>query len=133
MPSLSAETPDSSKSALKIKGFRVEQADKEPRHGDNDVPELQQGTNAVLRLFGSGFTEQTTITFTEERSEFGGPCQMAKTEAFHVIKDSVTALGDSALVQIKVPKTTEHFYFCARQAENTTASLVRTIGWILEV
>lgn len=110
---------------MQIKGFRVEEADKEPKHGDNNVPELLQGTSAVLRLFGSGFTEQTVITFTEERHAFGGPCQMAKTDAFHVIKDSVTRTGDSALVQIKVPKTDQHFYFCARQAEATNASLVR--------
>lgn len=115
----------SGSSSLQIKGFRVEHADKEPKHGDDNVPELQQGTNAVLRLFGSGFTEQTTITFTEERHTFGGPCQMAKTDPFHVIKESVTPNGDSVLVQIRVPKTTEHFYFCARQAENDTAGLVR--------
>lgn len=80
---------------------------------------------AVLRLFGSGISERTIITFTEERNELGGPCQMTKTDSFHIIKDSVTKAGDSALVEIKVPKTTEHFYFCARQAENETTGLVR--------
>lgn len=94
------------------------------KHGDDNVPELLQGTTAVLRLFGSGFTEQTTITFTEEHNEFGGPCQMAKTGAFHVITESLTANGDSVLVEIRIPKTTENFYICARQAENTTAGLV---------
>lgn len=125
VPTQNAAAVSTGPSSLQIKGFRVEHADKEPKHGDDNVPELQQGTNAVLRLFGSGFTEQTTITFTEERHSFGGPCQMAKTDPFHVIKESVTPNGDSVLVQIRVPKTTEHFYFCARQAENDTVGLVR--------
>lgn len=111
---------------LQIKGFRIESSDKEPSHGDDNIPELLVGSTAVLRLFGSGFTEQTAITFTEELSEFGGPCQISKTELFHVQKDSVTPHGDSVLVEIRIPKTTKHFYFCARQAENTTAGLVRS-------
>lgn len=109
---------------LQIKGYRVESSDREPNHGEDNIPELLQGTMATLRLFGSGFSEQTTITFTEERNEFGGPCQMTKTDPFHVIKDSVTANGESALVEIKVPKTTQVIYLCARQAENKTAGLV---------
>lgn len=109
---------------MQIKGFRVESSDRPPNHGEDNIPELQQGTMATLRLFGSGITEQTTITFTEERNEFGGPCQMTKTDPFHVIKDSVTATGESALVEIKVPKTTQVIYFCVRQAENITTGLV---------
>lgn len=128
-PSLSGPIPtplNSITSAeLQIKGFRVESSDRAVTLGDDNVPELLQGTMAVLRLFGSGFTNQTIITFTEERHEFGGSCQISNTGAFEVIKGSVTPLGDSALVEIKIPKTTQRFYFCARQGENTTAGLVR--------
>lgn len=119
---LSGPAVDGGATRLQIKGFRIEQSDKDPKHGDDNVPELQQGTNALLRLFGTGITDQTTIIFTEEKNEYGGPCQVTITESFHVIRESVT--GESALVQVKLPKVGGSLYFCARQAENRTIGLV---------
>lgn len=101
--------------ALKITGYRVESSDKHLNLDDMNVPQLLTGSWATLRLFGTGFTDHTTIIFTEEHHDFGGPCQVTNTESFLVDKESLAP--GTVLVRIRAPKTSNYLFFCAREAE----------------
>lgn len=72
---------------------------------------------ATFRLFGSGFSERTVVTFTEEIGVYGGSCQLPSSGQFRVIKDSVAL--DTVLVETFMPKGTTDFYFCTKEAELT--------------
>lgn len=94
---------------LKIVGYRIEHADKEPEIEDG-VPVLRSGQNVVLRLFGIGFANTTTIGLTSERLEFGGSCNMMiPTGFFKIVRESST----NAIVEILLPKYSAELYICA--------------------
>lgn len=69
---------------LEIEALRVEHADRDPSFSEDGIPELLAETEAVLRVFGTGLTEDTLITFTHKSSAFGGPCQFPVTQSFKV-------------------------------------------------
>lgn len=59
-------------------------ADKEPVYGENGIPEILVGSNAVIRLFGTGITDDTVITFTDVEAERGAVCDKIKSNEFQV-------------------------------------------------
>jgi hypothetical protein len=68
---------------LKIYGFRIERSDKEPELNDG-VPEVRSGTKVVLRLFGTGITKDTSITFTEQTGNYRDACYLTIPNKFKV-------------------------------------------------
>lgn len=66
-----------------IEGLRVELADKST-YGDDGIPEILAGTTTVIRLFGTGITEDTLITFTDVAAERGTVCDKIKSKEFPV-------------------------------------------------
>lgn len=94
---------------MKIVGFRIEHADKEPEI-DDGVPVLRSGQHVVLRLFGFGFANTTTIGLTSERLEYGVSCNMmVPTGFFTIIRESST----NAKVEVLLPRYTAELYMCA--------------------
>lgn len=94
---------------LKVVGFRIEHADKEPGIEDG-VPVLRSGSTVVLRLFGFGFSNDTKIGLTPERLKFGSPCNMMiNTGLFKIVRESET----NAKVEVILPKNTEELFMCA--------------------
>lgn len=73
----------SNEDKLRIEGLRIESSDKGVEM-ENGVPDIISDSNAVLRLFGFGLTENTVITFTHETNAFGGSCQLPSTDRFKV-------------------------------------------------
>lgn len=69
---------------LFIEGLRVESADKEPTYNEEGIPEILVGTNAVIRLFGTGLTTDTVITFTDVLAERDTICDKIKSKEFPV-------------------------------------------------
>lgn len=69
---------------LTIDGFRIEHADKEPELVDG-VPEVRVGSKIVLRIFGSGITKFTFITFTSDPGDYGETCSLTIPAKFKVI------------------------------------------------
>lgn len=67
---------------LKIMGFQIIQADKPDM--EDGIPVLKAGSKATLRLFGNGFTENTTIGLTSESLEIGAKCVKIVTDMFKV-------------------------------------------------
>lgn len=103
---------------LKIVGFRIEHADKEPSI-DEGVPVLRSGQHVVLRLFGFGFANTTTIGLTSEALEFGSICNMMiSTGFFKIIRESST----NAKVEILLPKHTTELYICATNNDGDVIS-----------
>uniref|UniRef100_A0A1B0D3X4 Uncharacterized protein n=1 Tax=Phlebotomus papatasi TaxID=29031 RepID=A0A1B0D3X4_PHLPP len=103
---------------IRIDGFRVEQSEKEPRVSDNGIPELMSDTQVLLRIFGTGFTDNMEIVLTSKPNPFGGPCLVTSTEAFPIIRGSVT--NRTALVHIIVPHVSGDLFFCAKESYNGT-------------
>lgn len=66
-----------------IDGLRVELADK-VSYSKEGIPEILFGRKAVIRLFGTGITEDTLITFTDVPAERGTVCDKIKSNEFQV-------------------------------------------------
>jgi len=64
--------------------LRIDTADKEPSHNEKGIPQILAGTKAVIRLFGTGITKDTLITFTDVSAERGTVCDKIKSEEFPV-------------------------------------------------
>ncbi|XP_023288042.1 metal transporter CNNM4 isoform X2 [Orussus abietinus] len=96
---------------IKINGFRVETADRDPSFTDEGIPEILAQGNAVLRLFGTGITKDTIITFTDVAAKRGAICDKIKSAEFPVY-----AVSDlTALVKVVLPLGSP-FYICAKQS-----------------
>lgn len=69
---------------MHIEGLRIETAEKEPTYSEDGIPEIRAGTKAVIRLFGTGITPDTLITFTDIPAERGTVCDKIKSNEFSV-------------------------------------------------
>lgn len=78
-----SETPQND-TDMYIEGLRVEMADKEPSYNDEGIPEILVGTKAVIRLFGTGITRDSLITFTDVPAKRGTVCDKIKSNEFRV-------------------------------------------------
>jgi hypothetical protein len=67
-----------------VLGYRIEHSEKEPKIDEKNVPGVLSGNDILIRLFGTGFTEQTWIIFTTEINLYKGPCQMPVSKKFKV-------------------------------------------------
>lgn len=112
---------EASDEALKIVGFRIEEAEKEPQLEDG-VPVLRADTKVTLRLFGNGFTNRTTIGLTAEKMEYMSHCtMMVSTGYFKIIPESST----NAKVEILLPKHSSELFICAT---NDAATVSLNLG-----
>lgn len=103
---------------IRIDGMRVETSDKHVAYTDENIVELITRTNARIRLFGCGFTDQTVITFTKQVNDRDGACLLPASEQFKVQSDGL--LEYTALVDIIVPgPDLTPYYFCVKNAEDS--------------
>lgn len=103
---------------IRIDGMRIESADKSVGYDDENIAELITRTNARLRLFGCGFTEQTVITFTKQINDRNGACLLPASGQFKVNSDDL--LEYTATVDIIVPNADPTpYYFCVKNAEDS--------------
>ncbi|XP_054013129.1 unextended protein [Hylaeus anthracinus] len=93
-----------------IEGLRIEIADKDPSYSADGIPELLAGSKAVIRLFGFGITEDTLITFTDERGKRGQICEKIKTDEF-LVKN---VRNHTATIDVVLPLGSP-FYVCVKQ------------------
>lgn len=112
---------------IRIDGMRVETADKLVEYDDENIPQLITRTNARLRLFGCGFTDQTVITFTRQVNDREGACLLPASGQFKVISNGL--LEYTALVDIIVPNAeVTPYYFCVKNAEDSVEEKVSKIN-----
>lgn len=110
---------------LHIDGFRVEHADKEPTLVDG-VSEVKTGTQVLLRLYGSGMSSHTVITFTKETYEVGGKCELTTAHLFKAVDGSVSER--SALFEINF-ENDGLFFICAKNTNlNKTLEMFQHQG-----
>ncbi|XP_071569553.1 unextended protein isoform X1 [Temnothorax nylanderi] len=95
---------------IHIEGLRVDMADKEPSHDEKGVPRILAGSKAVIRLFGTGITKDTLITFTDVPGERGFVCDKIKSNEFPVENVEET----TAIVHVVLPLGSS-FYVCAKR------------------
>ncbi|KAG5328015.1 CNNM2 protein, partial [Acromyrmex charruanus] len=95
---------------IHIEGLRIDTADKEPSHDEKGIPMILAGTNAVIRLFGTGITEDTLITFTDIPADRGSVCDKIKSNEFPVenIEES------TATIRVVLPLGSL-FYICTKR------------------
>lgn len=110
---------------IRVDGMRVESADQSVHYDDENVPELITRTNAKLRLFGCGFTDQTVITFTKQMNDKNGACLLPASGQFKVETEGL--LEYTAVVKIVVPNADQSsYYFCVKNAEDSMEEKVCT-------
>lgn len=116
---------------LRIDGMRVESADKSIEFDDDNVPDLITRTNARLRLFGCGFTEQTVITLTKQVNDRDGACLLPASGQFKVLTRDL--YETTALVDIVVPAADlTPYFFCVKNAEDVITEKVRSHLYLLD-
>lgn len=125
----SVRSIDHPRSLIRIDGVRVEKSDKSIDYNDDNIPEFISSTRATLRLFGSGFTENLMIAFTEESNTRGGACEGASGGKFPVRKDDLR--DHTALVDILVPVASKTPYFiCAKNKDPPMNEMVSAyVAW----
>lgn len=108
---------------IRIDGMRVEKAVKSVEYDDDNIPELISRSNARIRLFGCGFTDQTVITFTKQNNDRNGACLLPSSEQFRVSDEGL--LEYTAVVDIVVPNAEPTpYYFCVKNAEDSVEEKV---------
>ncbi|XP_021935959.1 metal transporter CNNM4 isoform X3 [Zootermopsis nevadensis] len=98
-----------------VNGLRVETADRDPTYDDDGVPELLAHSQAVLRLFGTGFNNHTLMTVTETPGDRGKRCEFPVADEFPVDADSLSEF--SALVRFRIPGVSRpgsSYYLCVK-------------------
>ncbi|CAL1679730.1 unnamed protein product [Lasius platythorax] len=95
---------------MHIEGLRIETAEKEPTYSEDGIPEIRAGTKAVIRLFGTGITPDTLITFTDIPAERGTVCDKIKSNEFSVENIRET----TATVRVVLPLGSP-FYVCVKR------------------
>ncbi|KZC10512.1 Metal transporter CNNM2 [Dufourea novaeangliae] len=93
-----------------IEGIRIETSDKDPSYRNDGIPEILAGSRAVIRLFGSGITEDTLVTFTDEPSKRGTICDKIKSNEFPV----KNVHNNTATIDVVLPLGSP-FYVCIKQ------------------
>ncbi|CAF4939802.1 unnamed protein product [Pieris macdunnoughi] len=114
---------DKSEAVIKLLGLRVDESEKEPKIIDGVIPSVLSEKEFVLRLFGEGFTEGTTIVFTSHPQEYGTSCHFQYGTYYKASKLE----GDSAIFKMKVPEPEQDltFYICAsNNATDETADFI---------
>lgn len=107
---------DQQKGNIRIDGLRVENSDKSVSYSDDGLPEFIAASRVTLRLFGSGFTEDMMIAFTEESNSRGGACLGLAGGKFPVQKDGLK--DHTAVVDIMVPIAIKTpYYVCAKNKD----------------
>lgn len=103
--------------------MRVEWSEKEVSYSDEFIPDFISRTKVTLRLFGSGFTEQMMITFTEQTNDFGGACLLPASGQFRVRKE--TLRDHTVLVDVVAPNVgSTFFYLCTKNADDISVEKV---------
>ncbi|XP_033215511.1 metal transporter CNNM4 isoform X2 [Belonocnema kinseyi] len=100
---------------IRIRGVRIETSEKHTEYDDNGVPHVLINRQIVIRIFGTGITEDVEIAFTNTRAKRGDKCESLQTEKYPV--ESVE--DNTALVSVKFPHTAEYF-ICANHKSNGT-------------
>nr|CAD7439964.1 unnamed protein product [Timema bartmani] len=114
---------------LQMNGMRVESADKEPTYGDDGVVELLLQTNALLRLFGTGFSNSTLVTVTARPGSRLEVCEFPTGDVYRLENDSLTEF--SALIKFEVPAMGgpgTNFYFCLKDERDGVT--MASVPWV---
>lgn len=107
---------DDTLKTLKIDGFRIEETEKDPEIDAEGVPVLRANTVAKLRLFGFGFTEDTIIGVTMEKSDYGKQCNKMSGEVGYSKVEYISS--KNVLVELRMPTESSDLYLCASMSED---------------
>lgn len=99
-------------SRLQITGIRLDGSQSESDLEDG-IPNVLADSTFILRIFGSGITNDTVIAFTNEPQKDGAYCQFPATLLHSPISGSVA--NHTALYEVKLPASTKKFYICAKE------------------
>ncbi|CAG9772312.1 unnamed protein product [Ceutorhynchus assimilis] len=107
---------------IRIKGLRLEVTPKDVDFDENGVPTVLADRTHTIRLFGEGFNEGMTVTFTTEKGLFGASCEYPVTKGFSV---DGASLYDTTSIQLKVflpplTGTDEAFYICVKDGPSNS-------------
>ncbi|XP_059473199.1 unextended protein isoform X2 [Neocloeon triangulifer] len=111
----SADHPD-----LQVTGIRVEVAERDPTYDENGVPVLLVGMTATIRLFGQGFTNETSVAVTSVPGLRGENCQHPSNKVFLV--DAKSIMKTSAQAMVQLPDTAldgTTFYICTKKSNSS--------------
>lgn len=66
-------------------GYHIIESSKEPEL-ENGIPIVKAGSNIIMRMFGTGFTNKTMIGLTAESLAYGEKCHKIVTDTKKVSK-----------------------------------------------
>lgn len=118
---------------LQVIGLRVETADRDPSYDVDGVPVLLAYSQAVLRIFGTGFNNYTRLAVTQIPGARDDHCEFPVAEDFPVEADSLSEF--SALVKFRVPGVSgpgSSYYVCIKNGLDPTPQYLHqgTKSWL---
>lgn len=64
--------------------MRVDSSEKDVEYDDQGVPSIYRAAKTQLRLFGTGFTENMQVAFTDKKGNYRDFCEFPKTDPYTV-------------------------------------------------
>ncbi|XP_069698503.1 unextended protein-like isoform X2 [Periplaneta americana] len=123
--------PEPKSPEVQVIGLRVETADREPTYGEDGIPVLLAHSRAVLRLFGTGFNNNTLVTVTQNPGERGQRCEFPIDDEFPVDVDHLSEY--SAVIDFRVPavnKPQAAYYVCIKSRSGELYLHQGTDSWL---
>ncbi|KAK7076206.1 Metal transporter cnnm2 [Halocaridina rubra] len=112
-PSTQNSSSSISSANLKVSSLRVESHDKGLAY-DDFSGSVMIHTDAEIRFFGQGFSEDTEFLFTSYEGEFGTQCG-ASTTKFFKVNDFGVNWATSTIQLPSMEGNQTHWYLCARE------------------
>ncbi|XP_066905221.1 unextended protein isoform X3 [Halyomorpha halys] len=104
-------------SSLRMFGYTVVSSDSPMDADENGVPSLLAGSVNLLRLFGTGWENDTYFVLTHKPGRSGEVCEFPVTEKQQIDQESLLEGMNTALLKLELSEkldTDIPYYFCAR-------------------
>ena len=120
---------DAGPSTPAVEGYRVESTEYVPEY-DGQSYEIRADVQTRIRLFGSGFTSRTSLSFTPENGTAGMDCDdLRTTDTFLVVEqDHRSALVD---ITLEIMDEDQDVYFmCAKEQDLEGDNATTSTTWL---
>uniref|UniRef100_A0A8D8YKD0 Metal transporter CNNM2 n=1 Tax=Cacopsylla melanoneura TaxID=428564 RepID=A0A8D8YKD0_9HEMI len=103
-------------SHVELYGLRLESSSSSPEFSDEGVPRLLVNTQAVFRVFGRGWTDDTLFVLSGNAGNKGDMCEFPVGQVIKI--DVETKTETTALIQLSLPflgQSKSIYYMCTKE------------------
>ncbi|XP_022904429.2 unextended protein [Onthophagus taurus] len=108
---------------IKVSGIKVESSNNGIETDSDGIPSIFIETPSVIRIFGSGFTQNTIVAFTNVRMLPGDVCTVFPSPTIYPV-DHVSEEKDTASINVILPEKVvgDTLYLCVKESNFSNAT-----------